>query len=133
MGITTANVGADLTGWQQTVQKLAEQIAAWSQEEGWAVERTQEEVEDTQRGNYAVPALKIETPHGRLLLEPLSHSLNGVGRVNLSSWETLYRVRLLQGSADADWTILTDSGIPVRYVWGKGAFVTVAKDLLRAD
>ena len=133
METAIASVGLDLTKWQQTVHTLAEQIAAWSQEEGWAVEQTQEEVEDAQRGNYAAPALRIETPHGRLLLEPLSHSLSGVGRVKLSSWETLYRVRLLQGSAGADWTILTDSGIPVRYPWGKEAFVTVAKDLLRAD
>jgi len=97
------------------------------------VEQTQEEVQDMRFGAYSVPALRIETPHGRLRLEPLSHALSGAGRVKLYAWPALYRVRLQHRDDGAGWVIWTDSGIPIHEDWNAKTFTTVARDLLRAE
>lgn len=119
--------------WQKAVRSLAEEVARWSREEGWSVEQAQEEVQDMRFGAYPVPTLKIETPHGRLRLEPLSHSLSGAGRVKLYAWPALYRVRLQPRADGTGWVIWTDSGIPIHADWNKETYVTLARDLVRAD
>lgn len=97
------------------------------------MEQTQEEVQDVRFGAYSVPTLKIETPHGRLRLEPLSHALSGAGRVKLYAWPALYRVRLQHRGDGTGWVIWTDSGIPIHEDWNAKTFTTVARDLLRAE
>lgn len=129
----TTQVENTLSEWQRAVRHLADEVSRWSREEGWSVEQTQEEIQDMKLGTYSVPALRIETPHGRLRLEPLSHALSGDGRVKLYAWPALYRVRLQRREDGAGWVIWTDSGIPIHEDWNKETYVTLARDLVRAD
>lgn len=129
----TAQAESSLSEWQQAVRHLAEEISRWSREEGWSVEQTQEEIQDMRLGTYSVPALRIETPHGRLRLEPLPHALSGDGRVKLCAWPALYRVRLQRRDDGMGWVIWTDSGIPIHEDWNAKTFTTVARDLMAAD
>ena len=73
-----------------------------------------------------------ELPESWIILEPQAVNVGGKGRIKMYASNTLYRVRLLHGVGDTEWTILTDSGIPLHDSWGKGTFTTLAKDLLRA-
>lgn len=116
-----------------SVDRLARQVEAWAQEEQWAVVRSDTELTEEHFGSYQMPILTIEHPSGRLILEPLPHSLSGTGRVKLYAWPSLYRVRLLHDVQNNGWTILTDSGIPIRQPWNKQTFITLAQDLLNAS
>jgi len=79
--------------------------------------------------------LIIETPQKeRLTVEVKGRGPSQTsGRVQLSAWPTLFRVMLLHKPGEAEWTIRTDSGIPLRQPWRRETFVSLAKDLLNAD
>lgn len=105
--------------WRRSVAAMATDTARWAQEEGWSA------VTD------ALPVVTLETPDGKLVLEPMPDTLDGRGRVKLYAWPTLYRVRLVQ--TDAGWEILTDSGVPLRQPWNKQTFLQLARDLLAVE
>lgn len=119
--------------WIAAVRDLADQISHWARESGWSVRRSEEEVAEEDFGAYLVPVLTMDTPEGRLILEPQAANAGGKGRVKLYAASTLYRVRLLRGDTDGEWTILTDSGIPLWQPWSKETFVRLAHDLLAAS
>ncbi len=124
-----------LEAWRQAVRKLEEEISGWCEGQGWTVTSSETNVMDVrpQYGLYVIPSLSIETPHGRLIVDPMVHALDGTGMVQLYAWPTLYRVRLLSRGGNVGWEILTDSGIPLHQDWNEQTFLTLAKDLLKAD
>ncbi len=81
-------------------------------------------------GAYEIHALVLETPRGRLLLEPIAFDVAGArGRVDYSVWPSLFRVMLLR-EGDDRWVVRTDSGINWPHPWGEGTFVELANALL---
>jgi hypothetical protein len=121
-----------LTNRQNITRGLAKQIAEWSSESGWKVTLTEQEYDDEPTGVYTLPVLIIETPDGRVDLEPIGRTLSNKEAVELSAWPTSYRVRLVYTGNTSNWTVLTDSGIPLHEEWSKGNFVRLALDLVNA-
>lgn len=119
--------------WEEILQRLADQVTGWAQEEGWAVQRMEAQVFE---GYPYPPTLDITAPEGSLKLEMPSLSLLEVGRVprpKLCAWSSLYRVWLKYQGEQGDWEVWTDSGIPIHEDWSAKTFTTVARDLLGTD
>ena len=121
--------------WLQALNTLEKNITEWSKGEGWQVRPFERVFTEASTGIYTAPDLIIETPDGeRLNVEVKGRGpAEASGRVQVSAWPTLFRVTLLHKSEEDNWTIRTDSGIPIRKPWNQETFVLLAKDLLSAD
>lgn len=136
MILNPEETGTTLRGWVASVEGLFQEVAEWARENHWQSARSETDVTEKHFGTYQVPVLLLdipELPESQIVLEPQAVNAGGKGRIKMYATNTLYRVRLLRGASDAEWTILTDSGIPLRYPWGKDTFTTLAMDLLRAS
>lgn len=125
-----------LRSWVASIEGLFQEVSEWARENHWQVTRSETDVTEQYFGTYQVPVLLLgvpELPESQIVLEPQAVNAGGKGRIKMYATNTLYRVRLLRGAGDTEWAILTDSGIPLRYPWGKDTFTTLAKDLLRAS
>jgi hypothetical protein len=116
--------------WLQVVDALARQVRDWAAKKGWSVTEEQREVNEERLGLYQVPVLKIDTPNGQVILEPIARDVAGAeGRVDLYAWPTYFRVKLLR-SADENWYVRTDSGINWPHPWREETFAELAEGLL---
>lgn len=122
-------------GWLHTIEELQRQIKTWvSHEPGWSTSSGENHrIEEDPLGVYTVTSIDINTPGGRLALEPIARNFPGRGIVELYAWPTLFRVRLLRGELDADWQIRVDSGFVLHQEWSRDNFIQLAKDLLGAS
>lgn len=135
MTLNPEETGATLRGWVASIEGLFEEVSEWARENHWEVSRSEADVTERHFGTYQVPVLLLgipELPESQIVLEPQAVNAGGKGRIKMYASNTLYRVRLLRGAGDTEWTILTDSGIPLHYPWEKQTFTTLAKDLLGA-
>ena len=102
---------------------------------GWNV--TQESVlERPPRtgGGLLVPVTTLDTPQGRLVLEPQGFSFGGRAVVEFLAYPSAYNVRLLHDLSDEKpWRVLTNSGIYLHEEWNRDNFLRLAHDLLHAD
>jgi hypothetical protein len=115
--------------WIDRVTALVDQVAQWSQAEGWTVERSQHTIQEKLLGTYDAPALKVHLPGGDIFLTPIAlHITGGNGRVELEALPTLSRVRLI--GENNTWRIITDSNVPLRQLWNRQTFTQLAHDLL---
>ncbi len=122
-----------LDEWTHDVRKLAEQVTGWAyQEPGWTVEEADTDKFEDYLGTYAVPVVTIDTPRGRLILEPIARNYPGKGIVEFYAWPTLFRVRLLLDE-EAAWRVRVDSGFLLHQEWNRENFITLANDLLGAS
>lgn len=121
--------------WVQAVNALAETVEHWaSSQPGWSVERQFKEVLEPPLGAYTVPILNIDTPKGRVVLEPMGrNTLRGEGRVELSAYPSAYRVHLLGRQNGSEWVIRTDSGLSWPFPWGEETFLALVNGLLEAE
>lgn len=129
--------------WKETVQQLLQEVAGWARSlEGWIAElQPGHRVEEPELGSYDIANLVIDTPEGRLIMEPRARDVLGAtGTIELYAWPTLRRIRLVRRPSDGQWVILTDSGIPLRVTgtrttlpWDREAFLQLAEDLLEAN
>lgn len=121
--------------WTHALSALEENLTTWAQEEGWQVRPFERLLTEESTGQYAVPDIVIETPDGeRLTVEVKGRGpAEASGRVQLSAWPTLFRVMLLHKPGEAGWVIRTESGIPIRQLWNRETFVSLAKGLLNAE
>ncbi len=138
MSITLAEKSATASvreEWTHALHVLETDMTQWSQSEGWRVRPDTKVFTEESTGQYTASDLIIETPQGeRLTVEVKGRGPSQAsGRVQLSAWPTLFRVMLLYKPGQDEWTIRTDSGIPIRQPWRRETFVTLAKDLLNAD
>jgi hypothetical protein len=70
--------------WVAEVRRLVAEAEEWSQRQGWAVRRDEKTITETGLGRYSVPVLLIQTPRGRLLLDPIArHIVGASGRIDL--------------------------------------------------
>lgn len=120
--------------WAQDIRKLTDQVSEWMlQEPDWIVEASSVSLSEESLGTYTVPVLTVNTPSGRLVLEPIARNYPGRGIVELYAWPTLFRVRLLHDSRDSNWRVRVDSGFTLHQDWNRQNFIILAKDLLGAS
>src|SRR5712692_10130737 len=99
--ISKKQAEAERAGWRSVVTTLKEQVQTWAQSRGWKVTELAPSVTDDSVGTYEAPILEIDTPKGRVVLEPIGRDILGVnGRVDLYAWPTHYRVMLLRSEDD---------------------------------
>src|SRR5438128_2061398 len=104
--------------WMRVVGELLDQIANWSDQAGWPVQRSEKAITEDGLGCYDVPTLRIRVDSGELHVEPIGLNVVGAaGRVDLEAWPTLNRVKLVR-RADA-WAVITDSNVPLREPWDR--------------
>jgi hypothetical protein len=116
--------------WLQAVDVVVQEVRSWAERKGWTVTEERREVREERLGTYHVSVLQIDTPRGRVILEPIARDVLGAeGRVDLYAWPTLYRVMLLR-RADMSWVVRTESGINWPQPWEEATFVTLAEGLL---
>src|SRR5947209_8505769 len=103
--------------WQQAVEALVSQVRTWAEAQGWKTEQVFHHLREDGLGEYTVPGLEIETPRGRLELEPIGRDVLGAeGRVDFQAWPSFYRVMLLPMDKE-NWIIRTDSGLNWPQPW----------------
>jgi len=116
--------------WLQAVDTIVHPVRQWAEKQGWTVTEEQREVREERLGTYHVSVLEIDTPQGRVILEPIARDVLGAeGRVDLYAWPTLYRVMLLR-RGDMSWVVRTESGINWPQPWEEGTFVALVEGLL---
>jgi hypothetical protein len=131
----TPELQARRENWVRRVAALVEQIAQWSREAGWPVDKGRETIEERRFGRYEAPAARVQLPKGDLperavLIVPVALEVpGGEGRVDVEGYPTLSRVKLL-GVDDGGWIIMTDSNVPLRLPWNAGTFRQLAQDLV---
>lgn len=122
---------AAVAAWQQKCAALATEVRAWSEEQGWQVSSERQSIIENGTPEYEVTALAVTLPEGELRLEPVSMGWRGrEGRVELSAWPSLHRVRLVD--RDDQWVIVTLSGIDYPMPWGRDTFIHLARELAAA-
>jgi len=123
-----------LADWLNAVNRLVSDISVWAQEDGWTVRADQIEITEEALGPYTAPMLEIDTPDGRLILEPIARIVfRGEGRVDFYAWPTLFRVMLLYKPTEKRWIVRTDSGINWPHPWNRETFVAIGKGLLKDE
>src|SRR3990170_242246 len=96
--------------WRNRLQSLSSNVAQWAKEKRWPVSSQEKVIEEQAIGSYPAKVLNIKTPAGWLVIEPIAYSVVGAhGRVDLYSFPTFHRVRLLWDGKK--WAIRTDSGV----------------------
>jgi hypothetical protein len=116
--------------WLQAVDRIVQPVRQWAEKQGWKVTEDQREVREERVGTYQVSVLEIDTPQGRVILEPIARDVLGAeGRVDLYAWPTLYRVMLLR-RGDMSWVVRTESGINWPQPWEEATFVALVEGLL---
>lgn len=119
------------TSWVDAVNALVNEVIQWAKDEQWSVHRQDRDHDERLLGQYTVPHLRVVTPFGEVLVEPIArHVLGGDGRVDLRSWPSLNRVKLVR-RGDA-WEIMTDSNVALGLPWSKTTFLRLAKELQAA-
>jgi hypothetical protein len=114
--------------WIQAVNALADQVERWAREEDWSTARQSKTVQESRVGEYAVPVVRVRAPAGEVWLDPVGLDIVAAdGRVDLQSWPSLNRVRLLRRGDD--WQVITDSNVPLRRAWSKALFVDLLSSL----
>ena len=89
-------------------------------------------IEERPLGAYSVQTLRIRLPQGEVHVNPIArHVMGAEGRVDLEAWPSLNRVRLVP-AAD-QWTVITDSNVPLDSPWGPETFIQLAKHLTAAS
>ncbi len=115
--------------WLAHVQHLMDQLEVWSTSIGWSHDRSEKVINEQLLGTYSAPTLRIRTPAGEVRADPIARSIIGAdGRVDLEAWPSLNRVKLVR--RDGQWTIITDSNVPVRKPWAQDTFVELVNDLV---
>ena len=63
--------------WTARLESLVASVGAWAAELGWSTRQTEKKMEDSDLGQYRVPALLIQRETVRILLEPIARSAPG--------------------------------------------------------
>jgi hypothetical protein len=118
--------------WTRELSRVTDEVEHWSRDEGWLVARQAKEIsEDGDFAPYRADVLTIETPQGRLRLDPVGRFVFGaLGRLDLYAWPSLHRFMLVR--QEAGWALRTDSGVNWPKPWGHETFVELARELVRA-
>jgi len=129
---TSTSVNAARDEWLALLSDLLADVERWARNEGWDVRRDEKQIRERSLGGYTAHVLTIQTPRGRLMLEPVARSVaSGDGRVDLYAWPSLHRVWLVRRGDR--WVPRTESAIDWPKQWSQRTFVELASALTAAS
>ena len=135
MGSPTTNghpAPADFAAWRERLASLTAEVRRWAESEKWPVSAEEKAIEEPGLPPYAATLLHIQTPQGRVDLEPIAFRVLGTGgRVELAAWPSLNRVSLQ--AKNGSWVVWTDSNIPWPKPWGRDTFIELARELAASE
>ena len=118
----------NLIKWKDRLARLAADVKKWAKDEGWPIASEKKTIAEEGLAPYSVTVLHLNTPEGRIDLEPVGVRVLGAnGRVDLTAWPSLNRVRLVANGGA--WVIYTDSNIRWPKDWNRATFVELAREL----
>ena len=123
---------AEMVKWIRDVDHLVHEIASWAEDHEWWVHREYKTIRDDEPfAAYRVPVLMIQAAQGRILVEPVAHHIaDGDGRVDIISWPTLDRVRLIL--TRGRWEPRTERSNRLSKPFSRDMFFRIAKRLMAA-
>jgi hypothetical protein len=93
----------------------------------WSVHRGPKTITERRLGTYEVPALLIQSPAGRFVLDPIARYVGGVsGRIDFRAFPSYDDAIIVR--TEAGWYCVIDPPILDR-PWSKEAFFKVAAEL----
>lgn len=117
--------------WLRALDALTQQVARWATSRNWDVIREEVTRTEGDLGTYPVTTLTIESPSGRIVIEPVArYAVACDGRVDVYAWPTYNRL-MLRRKGDA-WELATDSGVRWPQAWNEETFVELASALSNA-
>lgn len=124
----TLDADKERLNWINEIEGLLSDIESWAKGENWLTARQDKELREEDLGPYVTTELKISSPKGILLVEPVARFVVGAeGRVDLSAWPSLNRVRILRDGTT--WKVRTDSGVDWPHPWCRETFLELADGL----
>jgi hypothetical protein len=121
----------ELQGWKDAVNAVVTAAQTWAKQRGWRTEIAPIQLTEDRLGTYEVPLLTVETPQGKMVLEPIARWTSpGDGRIDVLGWPSLNRLTLVrQGN---DWVLETEGGMRWPQPWNPATFADLAGNLNRA-
>jgi hypothetical protein len=117
--------------WIALVNSLLAEAENWALAQNWSIHRQQKTVIHDTIGVYPIDVLKILTPNGQIVIDPIARDVRGGdGRIDVFAWPSLNRVRLIR--RDGVWIIRTDSGVDLPGGWTRENFLKLAYELATA-
>jgi hypothetical protein len=120
---------AERDEWVAAVERIADDVEAWTREQQWLVHRDWKTITEDQIGSYEVPVLTIQTFTAHLILDPIARYIIGAsGRIDLCVFPSYENVLIVR--TEAGWQFVT---IPstINRPWSKEAFVEIASELAK--
>ena len=103
------------------MEQVISDAEAWATEQKWFVHRDGKTITEEPIGSYEVPALLIQAPAGRFVLEPRGRCITGAtGAIELSVFPSYESVLIVRN--DAGWHLVVDRPTLGRS-WSKEAFL----------
>jgi hypothetical protein len=113
--------------WVAAVEQIVSDAEAWATEQHWFVHRGPKTITESRLGAYEVPALLIQAPAGRFVLDPIARYVIGaLGKVEFCVFPSYDYVMILR--TDAGWQFETNPKTVSR-PWSKQTFFEVISEL----
>ena len=128
------SVSASQTQWVKDTRGLVGQVRQWAALPGWSASVEDVTLTENGVGVYSVPVLTIQTPAGRLTVQPIAlRTPEYDGRVDISGYPSLARMTLLRdiGGPQPVWRVRTSDDVDWPLPWGQETFYQIAQGLLR--
>jgi hypothetical protein len=124
-----ADAEAHRDDWVAAVEQVISDAEAWATEQHWFVHRGSKTITESRLGSYEVPALLIQAPAGRFVLDPIARYVIGaLGKVEFCVFPSYDYVMILR--TDAGWQFETNPKTVSR-PWSKQTFFEVISELAR--
>jgi hypothetical protein len=115
--------------WIEAVEKLCADVQSWSLARGWVVRREQKTLREDRLGAYVVPVLTIQSPQGRLLLNPIARYVVGAnGRVDLDAFPSFEAVPIIR--TETGWRVASQNEMNLDREWNEASFAEVSTTLM---
>jgi hypothetical protein len=113
--------------WVAAVEQLVSDAETWATEQHWFVHRGPKTITERRLGTYEVPALLIQSPAGRFVIDPITRcAVGALGVIDFCVFPSCYSVMIVR--TEAGWQVDTNPrtfGRP----WSKETFFQVISDL----
>ena len=115
--------------WVAAVEQVISDAEAWAREQHWFVHRGPKTLTESRLGSYEVPALLIQAPAGRFVIDPIARYVGGAsGKIEFCVFPSYDYLMILR--TEAGWQFETNPRTVSR-PWSKQTFFEVISELAR--